>query len=190
MALQNDRPLWFSQIRTEFGLGNTFSSYLGAAPGVPSSRPLYMSNFLGKSNAPDYTPDAISWDDVTGVFYSGSNVYASSGWKLVNGTNVTIQLLFRVKDWAAVGSGTKTFAVATTNNTGGTAYNSRTGNGDIYLDVVPGAQFRYELSITGYSGSLPSSGSCNFECWNMTAPWPHQNLTSSTNCFVSRDTFT
>lgn len=188
MTLPSNRPIWFSEIRTEFGKGNTFSSYLGAGTGIPASFPMYMAaDFLGKSNAPDYTPDAITWDGVTGTYFSGADNTATSGWKLISGTNTPIQLLFRVKDWIVGGTGTKTFGVTTSNNLGGTPSNSRAGNGDIYLDLVPGSQFRYWVSITGYTGTASSTVGCNFECWNMTAPWPHDNLTSSTSCFMTRE---
>ena len=53
MALQSSAsaadPLKFSEVKTEFDLGDNLRSYLGAASGVPSTGTLKLTDFLGTS---------------------------------------------------------------------------------------------------------------------------------------------
>jgi hypothetical protein len=64
--LPQSGPLSMSQIVGEFKKGNTFSSYYGAASGIPASPPMSVSDFYGKSDgyAPPKElmhPDSEQW---------------------------------------------------------------------------------------------------------------------------------
>ena len=65
-GLPSSGTLSMSQIKGEFNKGNTFSSYYGAASGIPAGPPMSISNFYGKSDgyAPPSNlmhPDSEEW---------------------------------------------------------------------------------------------------------------------------------
>lgn len=167
MALPANRPISFQQIITEFNKGPYFSSYLGAAPGVPSSRPLYMaSNFLGKSGVVDVTPDNIPFANFSeSGNWLQTDISAYSNWYNITGTNTTIQLRFTTTTWS--GTANRQFIVTTTNNSGGTSSGTINGNGqNMYINLIPGSSFRCQFRLYGMTGSGSFVGSADVSSYN------------------------
>lgn len=57
-ALPNSGEIRLSQVKSEFSKGNNLLAYLGAATGVPTSPPLKLTDFYGKSSGGGPTPPA------------------------------------------------------------------------------------------------------------------------------------
>lgn len=68
--LPQSGTLSMSQIVGEFNKGNTFSSYYGAASGVPASPPMSVSDFYGKSDG--FSKNGMSHPD-TEAWIAGHN---------------------------------------------------------------------------------------------------------------------
>ena len=61
-TLPGSGTLSMSQIVGEFSKGNTFSSYYGAASGIPASGRMSVSDFYGKASGPPPATPGIIWD--------------------------------------------------------------------------------------------------------------------------------
>lgn len=61
-GLPSSGTLSMSQIKGEFSKGNTFSSYYGAASGIPASGRMSVSDFYGKASGPPPGQPSVIWD--------------------------------------------------------------------------------------------------------------------------------
>jgi hypothetical protein len=82
-ALPDSGEIRLSQVKSEFSKGDNMLDYLGAASGVPSSPPLKLTDFYGKSSGGGGTPPS----NFAGL-YDGpiTDQFSNSGvsWKLRN----------------------------------------------------------------------------------------------------------
>lgn len=75
MALPNNPPISLNQIAAEFGTAPSLFANYGVAPGVPTSGPISLYDFLGKSASQTAFSNYVSWtfeNGPSGVYFIAS----------------------------------------------------------------------------------------------------------------------